>query len=68
MAGIQDCYTQTSGQCRTLGNFVKATFAAVGATYGFLTPDLWAETKYLRDPYQEYSDFLSKASEKKIRA
>jgi small subunit ribosomal protein S2e len=65
LAGIEDCYTQATGKTRTLGNFVKATFAAMGNTYGFLTPDLWAETQYLKDPFQEFSDFLMKGSDRK---
>ncbi|ORY00280.1 40S ribosomal protein s2 [Basidiobolus meristosporus CBS 931.73] len=65
LAGITDCYTTARGSTRTLGNFVKATFAAIGNTYTFLTPDLWAETKYSVAPYQEFSDYLSKAQDKK---
>ena len=38
LAGVTDCYTTSRGSTRTLGNFVKATFAAIGNTYGFLTP------------------------------
>ncbi|OMH80585.1 40S ribosomal protein S2 [Zancudomyces culisetae] len=60
LAGITDCYTTSKGSTRTLGNFVKATFAAIGNTYSFLTPDLWTETHLSADPYQEYSDFLAK--------
>jgi small subunit ribosomal protein S2e len=59
LAGIQDAYTQTRGATRTLGNFVKATFAAIGNTYSFLTPDLWAETDFAKSPYQAHSDFLA---------
>jgi small subunit ribosomal protein S2e len=67
LAGIIDCYTTSRGSTKTLGNFVKATFAAIGNTYSFLTPDLWAETKFTKSPYQEFTDFLSKAPEKRIR-
>merc|ERR1719243_240152 len=45
LAGIKDVYTCSRGHTRTLGNFVKATFAAIKHSYGFLTPDLWRETK-----------------------
>jgi len=66
MAGIQDVFTSAKGSTKTLGNFVKATFNAIGALYGYLTPDLWKEYKLLKVPYQEHSDFLfSKAAEKK---
>jgi len=64
-AGINDVFTQSTGHTKTLGNFVKATFAALSATYGYLTPDLWRETKLLKAPYQEHSDFLAVASGKK---
>lgn len=42
-----------------MGNFIKATFAALSATYGFLTPDLWDEYALVKSPYQEHSDHLS---------
>jgi len=58
-AGINDVYTSTSGSTKTMGNFVKATFEAIKATYGYLTPDLWKATHYTKTPYQEYTDFLS---------
>ncbi|EPZ33474.1 40S ribosomal protein s2 [Rozella allomycis CSF55] len=61
MAGIDDCYTTSRGSTKTLGNFVKATFAAIGNTYSFLSPDLWAKTELTPSPFQEHSDFLSKA-------
>jgi Ribosomal protein S5, C-terminal domain len=35
-AGIQDVYTQSRGSTSTVGNFIKATFAALSETYGFL--------------------------------
>jgi small subunit ribosomal protein S2e len=60
MAGIQDCYTTAQGCTRTQGNFLKASFAAIAKTYGYLTPDLWAETPLTKSPFQEYSDYLVK--------
>lgn len=63
MAGVEDCYTQSFGGTRTLGNFVKATFFALKKTYGFLSPDLWAPTKFSKGPYQEYSDYLFASKE-----
>jgi small subunit ribosomal protein S2e len=59
LSGIEDVYTSAKGSTKTMGNFVKATFAAISNTYGYLTPDLWKETRFLKTPYQEYSDFLS---------
>merc|ERR1739844_859601 len=41
LAGVEDCYTSSRGQTSTLGNFAKATFAALQRPYTFLTPDMW---------------------------
>merc|ERR1712202_115014 len=60
MAGIEDCYTSAKGSTGTLGNFAKATYAAIAATYSYLTPDLWKETVFTKSPYQEFSDYLAK--------
>lgn len=60
-AGIDDVFTSSRGSTKTLGNFVKATFQCLLNTYGFLTPDLWEKTKFEKGPYQEFTDFLSKA-------
>jgi small subunit ribosomal protein S2e len=57
-AGIDDCFTSSRGKTKTMGNFVKATFDAVERTYGFLTPDLWKETRLPKTPFQEHTDFL----------
>ena len=62
MAGIDDCYTSARGSTSTLGNFAKATIAAIKETYAFLTPDLWPETPLVKSPYQEHSDYLNAAS------
>lgn len=64
MAGVVDCYTSSKGTTRTLGNTVRATYLALAATYGFLTPDLWRETVFQRAPYQEFTDFLAKPAGK----
>ena len=64
LAGIHDCYTSARGCTRTLGNFVKATFEAISKTYGFLSPDLWAEQPIGKSPFQEWSDFLAKTTKK----
>merc|ERR1712221_30756 len=60
MAGIDDCYTSARGSTGTLGNFAKATYAAVAATHAYLTPDLWKETVFQKSPYQEFTDYLAK--------
>jgi len=68
-AGIEDVYTQSTGRTKTMGNFVKATFFAIKATYAYLTPDLWREGKLTKIPFQEYTDFLAlnqKSAGKKV--
>lgn len=37
---------------------LQATFDCLMKTYGFLTPDLWTETRFTKSPYQEYTDLL----------
>lgn len=68
LAGIQDVFSQSRGSTRTLGNFVKATFEAIVATYGYLTPDLWKEHKLTPIPYATYSAFLASAGKNKKKA
>lgn len=58
LAGIEDAYTSSSGSTKTLENTLKATFAAISNTYGFLTPNLWKETKLIRSPLDEFADTL----------
>jgi small subunit ribosomal protein S2e len=58
LAGVSDIYTASSGSTKTLENTLKATFIAIANTYGFLTPNLWKETKLIRSPLEEYSDVL----------
>jgi len=58
LAGITDVYTTSKGSTRTQANFLKATFVAVTATYGFLTPDLWKEAPLTASPLDVYSDVL----------
>mmetsp|Transcript_22011 Transcript_22011/g.33610 ORF Transcript_22011/g.33610 Transcript_22011/m.33610 type:complete len:174 (+) Transcript_22011:477-998(+) len=60
MAGVRDVYTSTRGHSRTMGNFIKALYEALGKTYGYLTPDLWAEQPLGASPFQEHTDFLAK--------
>lgn len=63
-AGLQDVYSNTSGHTKTLGNFIKATFAAIQRTYTFLTPDLWPKNAFSKTLLQEHSDFLSLKAKK----
>jgi small subunit ribosomal protein S2e len=64
-AGIADVFTSSRGSTKTLGNFVKATFAALASTYGYLTPDLWKETRLTKTPYHEFSEYLSQGKAQK---
>ncbi|KAG5222434.1 40S ribosomal protein [Salix suchowensis] len=48
------------GSTKTLGNLVKATFDCLLKTYGFLTPDFWTETRFIKSPFQEFTDLLAK--------
>ncbi|EPX73611.1 40S ribosomal protein S2 [Schizosaccharomyces octosporus yFS286] len=64
LAGIQDCYTQSRGSTKTLGNFVKAAFAAASLSYGILTPNLWAERPFGQTPIEEYADTLMQTEKK----
>ncbi|KAL0482723.1 ribosomal protein S2 [Acrasis kona] len=61
LAGYQDVFTASTGHTKTLGNFVKATFDAIQRTYGFLTPELWTPTVFVKSPYQEFSGFLEQS-------
>lgn len=67
LAGVEDCYTQSSGQTATMGNFIKATFEAVSKTYGFLTPDLWRDIAPPPTPFVEHAAHLRNAAKKAIR-
>lgn len=53
MAGIRDIYTSSHGHTRTMGNFIGAVFDALGKTYGYLEPTLWAKNEYAKLPYQD---------------
>lgn len=63
-AGVEDVFTVSNGHTRTLGNFAKATFAALSQTYSFLTPDLWTPTKYALSPVEAQAKFLVALSER----
>lgn len=45
---------------------MQATFDCLMKTYGFLTPDLWKETRFTKSPFQEYFDILAKPANKVI--
>eukprot|EP00924_Labyrinthula_sp_SR-Ha-C_P002379 snap_masked-scaffold_16-processed-gene-2.27-mRNA-1 protein AED:0.11 eAED:0.11 QI:0/-1/0/1/-1/1/1/0/244 len=60
MAGVSDCYSSARGHTRTMGNFLKAGFYALKASYGFLSPDLWPEKALEPSPIENESDYLQK--------
>jgi len=60
-AGVDDCFSCSCGHTRTNANFLKATFDALRVTYGYLTPDLWKPTHFVKPPFQEWSDYLSQS-------
>jgi len=64
LAGVNDCYSSTSGATKTTPNFVRATYNALAETYNFLTPDLWAPGSDLKTPFEEHQDFLRAETEK----
>ena len=66
LAGVQDCYTQASGQTATMGNFIKAVFEAVSKTYGFLTPNFWQEIPTPEHIFVEHAAHLARAGKKQI--
>ncbi|PPR07398.1 hypothetical protein CVT26_013714 [Gymnopilus dilepis] len=67
LAGVEDVYTQSKGSTATMGNFLKATFAAITKTYAFLTPDLWRDIPVSKFPYDEHSAHLQLAGKKRMR-
>lgn len=68
LAGIHDVYTSTRGHSRTMGNFIKAAYFALGKAYGYLSPDLWTEHGFERSPVQVHSDFLAKSGKGEVKA
>merc|ERR1712072_788819 len=62
-AGVNDCFTSSRGATSTGGNFVKAVFAAIKATYGYNMPEIWAQADLSekKPPFQEFTDHLKTA-------
>lgn len=56
LAGVDDVFINSSGSTRTTENTLKAAFSALGNTYGFLTPNLWAEVPLAPSPLDVYAD------------
>merc|ERR1719215_1752731 len=64
-AGIDDCYTSTSGHTRTAENFIKATYQALQRTYQYLTPDLWHYTLAIESQFSANAKWLEEEANKK---
>ena len=68
MSGINDCYTQSSGSTRTMGNFLMAVFSCIKQSYSYLTPDMWVNHAVGKAPFQEFTDYLAKSADRKPAA
>jgi len=67
MAGIHDVYTSARGHTRTMGNFIKACFFALGNTYGYLSPELWKHHALIASPYDEHAAFLKSGKSEPVK-
>jgi len=65
LAGIEDAFSKTKGNTKTLGNFARATFHALGITYSYLTPDLWPEFVLSPSPLEFHAKHLQDLEEQK---
>jgi len=68
MAGIHDVYTSATGHTRTMGNFIKACFFALSATYGYLSPELWTNNALTASPYDQHAQFLKSGAKEAPKA
>lgn len=66
MAGFQDVFTSSIGHTKTTFNFLVATYAAIKATYAYLTPDQWNVTEPEVHPFVLHSQYLAEQNEYKI--
>merc|ERR1712188_100971 len=66
-AGIEDVYTSSCGATSTMGNFIKATFAAIRNTYTYNFPANWQQVDLhaQKMPQQEHTDWLKAEAEKR---
>ncbi|KAM7280697.1 hypothetical protein ACFE04_007831 [Oxalis oulophora] len=56
---------RSSELCLTMC-YQLATFDCLLKTYGFLTPDFWGNTNFIKSPYQQHTDLLAKPTSKAI--
>jgi len=57
-AGVADCFSTSSGQSCTKGNFATAVYEALKKSYSFLTPDQWKFEPLQLTPYEAHSNAL----------
>lgn len=53
IAGIKDCYTQSTGKTKTKGNFIFATYKALKKTYTQMNPNFWGAPIMSKDLFQK---------------
>ena len=66
LAGVGDVFTSSSGSTKTMENFAKATYDALGHTYKFLMPEMWDKAVEKEHPFAEYTDQLQALADKKF--
>lgn len=49
LAGIRDCYTQSTGTTRTRGNALYAAYKALLYSASYLTPEFWGKPSFEND-------------------
>jgi len=49
MAGIKDCYTQSSGSTKTKGNTLYSCYKALARSYCYMTPEFWGKPSLEKD-------------------
>jgi len=64
-AGIHDVYTKTEGKTRTRGNFIKAAYAAIKASYEYNNPDFWGKSAVAEHPFVVHRKFLNEPEKTK---
>ncbi len=53
IAGIKDCYTQSTGKTKTKGNFIFATYKALRKTYTQMNPNFWGQPVMTKNLFWE---------------
>ena len=48
-----------------MGNYVKAIILCLSKSYSYLEPTMWKNAVFSNSPFQEHTDYLSKAAKPK---